>query len=350
MLRFSFIPYRLVFREPAGTSRGVLTTKLTFFLRVTDTESPREGFGEVPFFQGLSPESEEEVTALLKTLCENPDFVTDEQVKNCSCIQFGLESALADMEHGGRGLLFPSSFTDNESAIVINGLIWMGPPEIMLRRIQDKIRQGFGCIKLKIGAVNWQDELELIRYIRNTRGSDITIRVDANGAFTEEECKRVLENLAALGVHSIEQPLPKGNIEAVHRVCASSPVPVALDEELIGVPIGDERKELLEYVRPQYLILKPALCYGFSGTANWIDLARQLGIGWWITSALESNVGLNAIAQFTGQLQPALPQGLGTGNLFTNNLPSTLSLQGQNLRFGNDPQAYLSNLKSLFPN
>lgn len=347
--RFSFAPYTLHFKEPGGTSRGVLREKLTYFLRVESSDIPGlEGFGEVPVFPGLSSESIAELETQLKQLAAQPSAEILPAVGDrCSSLVFGLESAFADIKIRENGILFPSPFTAGETSITINGLIWMGTLQRMIERVNEKIEDRFRCIKLKIGAINWKDELDLIRYIRSRCGSEVIIRVDANGAFHPSDCMGRLETLASLGVHSIEQPIRAGNWEAMGKLCRESPLPIALDEELIGISIGQRRKELLEFIRPQYLILKPALCYGFSGAANWIELAEKENIGWWVTSALESSVGLNAIAQFTATYAPAIPQGLGTGNLFTNNFVSPLILTGDEMKFDPDGPSYRTQLKEL---
>lgn len=347
-IRISYVPYRLRFKEPGGTSRGILTEKLTFFIRIANADDPSMvGYGEVPFFPGLSKELPEELEAALRSFIAVSSPAGLRSLSPPSSLVFGLEQACSSFGLQGKGLVFPSPFTEGRSGIEINGLIWMGSPDVMRRRVEEKLEQGFRCIKIKIGAIDWEEELNLIRFVRRQGGPALSIRVDANGAFSPADCLPRLNQLADLGVHSIEQPVRQGNLEAMKRLCAVSPVPIALDEELIGIPVGPERSRLLDFVRPQFLILKPALCFGFTGALDWIRRAAEMDIGWWITSALESSVGLDAIAQFTGSLGPSLPQGLGTGNLFTNNFASPLRLSSDRLSYTGSPVPYASELESL---
>lgn len=344
-IRVGFTPYSLIFKEPGGTSRGVLREKPTYFLRVESLESGQAAFGEVPFFPGLSRETQNEVEEGLKRLSMIRKFDDLHRFSGISSIDFGLQQVVAELEN--TDFIFPSDFTKGTSAIPINGLIWMGTFDRMVQRVYEKLNAGFRCIKLKIGSIDWNSELDLIRLIRDKVGYDVTIRVDANGAFSEDECLTKLEQLARLSVHSIEQPIKSDNLHAMRKICCESPIPVALDEELIGIPIDDSRSQMLEYVRPQYIILKPALCFGFRGASDWIERAGRLGIGWWVTSALESSVGLNAIAQYTGSLAPDMFQGLGTGALFTNNFPSPLLLEGEELSFEGPSGVYNPALEGL---
>ncbi len=238
------------------------------------------------------------------------------------------------MEHQG-DLYFPSDFTEGKDSIKINGLIWMGDVNYMQSQIEEKIRDNFSCIKLKIGT-DWDSEKEILKSLRKEFSKDqIELRVDANGAFSLEQAKVVLQELADLDIHSIEQPIEAGNWKAMADLCKNTPTPIALDEELIGVLNFESKKDLLREISPQYIILKPSLIGGFSGSDEWIDLAEKNNIGWWITSALESNIGLNAIAQYTYTKNSPMPQGLGTGGLFTNNFPSPLALEGEKLWFSN---------------
>ena len=258
-----------------------------------------------------------------------------EELEEWSSIRFGVEMALQDLAMGGRQLYFPSAFTEGRLAIEINGLIWMGDKSTMLQRIQQKLEAGFHCIKLKIGAIDFEAELSLLQYIRERFSREkVELRVDANGAFAPEEAMSKLEALAAFGLHSIEQPIRQGQWEEMAHLCRETPIPIALDEELIGVYGRKKKLELLEKVQPQYIILKPALCGGFSGAREWIELAEKRGIGWWVTSALESNIGLNALAQWVATLGNPMPQGLGTGQLYTNNLWSPLRQEGECLIYG----------------
>lgn len=334
-MRLAICPYMLRFREPAGTSRGILTEKPTYLLKLWDERNPEVyGLGEAAVFPGLSPEADHRYEYKLIELLANIAIGRPTDLSRHSSIQFGLEQALRDFSSGGRRRYFDSPFTRGESEIEINGLVWMGDREEMHRRMEEKLRQGFSCIKFKIGAIAWEEELSLLRELRSRYDADrLTIRVDANGAFSMDNVFPVLKQLADLDVHSIEQPIPAGNAELMKFICEVSPVAIALDEELIGIPTHEQRQQLLDFIRPAYVVLKPALCGGFSGAEDWIGIAGEVGAGWWITSALESNVGLNAIAQFTGSLDTSLPQGLGTGGLFTNNFRLPITLDGARMRF-----------------
>lgn len=347
-VRVAFARYRLIFKFPAGTSRGVLREKLTFFLRVDDASDPaNRTYGEVPFFEGLSAESLREVEKALHTLIKIESFEDLQRPTGISSLDFGLEQVVRSFQSSSPGILFHSPFSEGRKSISINGLIWMGEYDTMKKRLEEKIRDGFECIKIKIGAISWDDELRLLRFVRDKMGSEVSIRVDANGAFSAANVMRRLEDLAPFGIHSIEQPVRHGNAELMRKVCADSPVPVALDEELIGIPISDDRSGLLEFIRPHYIVLKPSLCFGFGGASDWMDRADKLGIGHWITSALESSVGLNALAQFTGTLNPQMSQGLGTGALYTNNFPSPLRLEGSRLNFVGPAEVYYPALDGL---
>lgn len=338
-MRLAFAPYTLKFRNPAGTSRGVLLEKPTYLIKVFDEHAPEHyGLGEAPLFPGLSPEADGRYELKLVELLANVALGRPTDLSGHSSIQFGFEQALLDFSLGCSGLYYPSAFTAGDTAIEINGLVWMGSLDEMTERIEEKVRSGFRCIKLKIGALDWTQEEEMIFAVRRRFSPDkLEIRVDANGGFPMDAALPRLKWLADMGVHSIEQPIPAGNAELMAFLCAESPLPIALDEELIGVSRTEDKIRILDGIRPAYIILKPALCGGFSGAVEWIGLARERGIGWWITSSLESNVGLNALAQFTASLNTEIPQGLGTGNLFTNNFPSPLSLKADRLVY--DPQA-----------
>lgn len=334
-MRLEFAPYLLKFKEPAGTSRGILTEKPTFLIKVYDEKDPEKfGIGEAAVFPGLSPEADGMYVWKLTELLANVAIGKETDLSKHSSIQFGLEQALLDFSNGCKGIYYNSDFTLGGKSIEINGLVWMGNFDEMLERLEVKINSGFKCIKLKIGAVDWNDELELIKFIRKKYDSkDLMIRVDANGGFNFYDCHPKLVKLADLEVHSIEQPIKAGNPQHMAALCLSSPVPIALDEELIGKGDLNSRIKTLEEIKPQYIILKPALCGGFSGAVEWIEESEKRGIGWWVTSALESNVGLNAIAQFSAFINAMGPQGLGTGNLFTNNFITPLRLEADHLHF-----------------
>ena len=334
-MRLAYAPYMLQFKQPAGTSRGVLTEKPTFFIKVFDEKDPSKfGIGECSVFPGLSPEADGNYGYKLIELLANMALDKETDLSRHSSILFGLEQALRDYAGGCRHVYFPSPFTMGEGSIEINGLVWMGDFDAMIERIDEKVRLGFHCIKLKIGAIDWRKEIEMIEYIRKKYSdSTLQIRVDANGAFSMDNALPRLKKLADLGIHSIEQPIRPGMPELMAFLCQVSPLKIALDESLIGVYGRSAKENLLDEVAPAYIILKPSLCGGFSGAEEWISLAEERGIGWWVTSALESNVGLNALAQWTATLHTAIPQGLGTGALFTNNLECPLRLESDRLRY-----------------
>ena len=331
MKKATFKQYLLEFKQASGTSRGILTTKETYLLEIT--EGDKKGTGECGIFRGLSFEDVPEYEEMLQWLCDNINEnkkVLRKELLHFPSIWFGYEQAMLNLKNG-EDLYFPSEFSEGYSSIKINGLIWMGDAEFMQQQIEEKLDEGFHCIKLKIGA-NWQTELQILKQLRTKfPKEDLELRVDANGGFTFEEAKTVLKELADLDIHSIEQPIKAGNIEEMAELCKNTPIPIALDEELIGVLNFEDKKELLEKINPQYIILKPSLVGGFSGTDEWISFAENKKIGWWITSALESNIGLNAIAQYTFTKKPKIPQGLGTGGLFTNNLETRLVLHNDEL-------------------
>ena len=335
-MRLAYAPYILKFRNPAGTSRGVLTEKPTFFIKVFDESDPsRFGIGECSVFPGLSPEADGNYGYKLVELLANMALGKNTDLSRHSSILFGLEQALRDLAGGGRHIYFPSDFTEGKKAIQINGLVWMGDFDEMMQRIDEKVSLGFHCIKLKIGAIDWKKEVEMIEYLRSKYSEkDLEVRVDANGAFSMDNVMPRLKRLADLGVHSIEQPVPaQYPAELMSFICSVSPLPIALDESLIGVYGADRKRELLDEVHPSYIILKPSLCGGFSGAEEWISLAEERNIGWWVTSALESNVGLNALAQWTAGLDTSMPQGLGTGGLYTNNFECPLRLYADKLHY-----------------
>lgn len=335
-MRLAYAPYILRFRNPAGTSRGVLSEKPTFIIKVFDESDPsRFGIGECSVFPGLSPEADGNYGFKLIELLANMALGKDTDLSRHSSIQFGLEQALHDYAGGCHHVYFPSDFTQGQSSIEINGLVWMGDFDSMIERIDEKIALGFHCVKLKIGAIDWSREVEMIEYVRR-RYSDslLEIRVDANGGFSMDNALPRLKRLADLGVHSIEQPVPAAvPNELMAFLCRVSPLKIALDESLIGICSDEGRRSLLDEVSPAYIILKPSLCGGFAGAEEWIRLAGERGIGWWVTSALESNIGLNALAQWTATLDTEIPQGLGTGGLFTNNFPSPLRLEADCLSY-----------------
>ncbi|HLS29608.1 MAG TPA: o-succinylbenzoate synthase [Flavobacteriaceae bacterium] len=346
-MKANFKKYLLDFKRPSGTSRGVLTEKETWFLKVE--ENGKVGYGECGILRGLSIDDRPDYKEKLQWLCENINRDKEELLKELieyPSIQFGLEMALQSLQADDPFVLFPSEFTKAKKEIPINGLIWMGEKSFMKSQIDQKLAEGFSCIKLKIGAIDFETELELLQFIRQEFPAEkIELRVDANGAFSPEEALEKLKKLSQFDLHSIEQPIKQGQIEEMRKLCASTPLPIALDEELIGVFKKEDKRKLLEEISPQYIILKPSLVGGFSGTQEWINLAEELDIGWWITSALESNVGLNAIAQWTALKDTTMPQGLGTGSLYTNNLDSPLVVKGENITYQPDLTWNISALK-----
>jgi O-succinylbenzoate synthase len=337
--------YPLQFKHPAGTSRGVMHIKNSWFVYLS--KQGITGVGEISIIEGLSPEFtelsdfivhvQEQTTNVINWLnthsehVYHPTLINElEHLGNLSCfpsILFGLETALLDWQNGGKHLYFDNAFSRGEHRIPINGLIWMGNAEFMLEQVEQKLAEGYTTIKLKIGALDWKQECQILKKIRKSYSSEeITLRVDANGGFQSDNIVSVLDELAALEIHSIEQPIPTRHWREMAELCAKSPLPIALDEELIGLHSLDEKSKLLDMLKPQFIVLKPSLHGGISGTKAWIKLCEERKILWWMTSALESNVGLSAIAQFCGEFDNDLPQGLGTGSLYLNNTESSLNL------------------------
>lgn len=328
----SYQAYQLHFKEPGGTSRGVLLSKMSYFVTVWRTGFPEiRGVGECSILPGLSPDDKPNLTEMLDWCCSNVNEIEGDyhdRLMEWPAIRFAFEMAFRDLELGGRRIYFDSEFLNGSRGISINGLIWMGNIEEMSKRIRQKLNDGYNCLKLKIGALNFEEEHALLKGLRKQFDPQtLELRVDANGAFTPETAPAILENLAKLSIHSIEQPIKHGQWEAMATLCRNTPIPIALDEELICIHNESQRKEMLNYIRAQYIILKPSLTGGFQSSENWITLASQAGCEWWVTSALESNLGLNAIAQWTATLHNAMPQGLGTGQVFTNNVESPLNVE-----------------------
>jgi len=337
----SFHKYTLHFKQPSGTSRGVLRTKDSYFITVYEKGNPTvKGLGECGLLRGLSvdnrPDYEEKLQAVCTRIGDYGAWLED-GLREFPSIHFGLEMALLDLEKRGSKVLFPSAFTEGKATIPINGLIWMGNMGFMFEQIQRKLDAGFRCIKMKIGAIDFKQELDLLRSIRAKFPKEqVELRVDANGAFSFCHVVYILEALSKLDIHSIEQPIKAGNWVEMADLCRDTPIPIALDEELIGVFDREDKIDLLDTVKPQYVIFKPSFIGGIKGTSEWLQLAEERGIGWWNTSALESNVGLSAIAQWTATLDNPLPQGLGTGQLYTNNIESPLFIEGDALGFDVD--------------
>lgn len=349
MHQVEIFPKTLHFKQPAGTSRGVYTTRKVWYIVVTDTEKPKHyGVGECAPLPALSCDDVPEYEDVLKETCRRMEenvkanlenaFANMEYLNAYPSILFGVETALAHYQ--ARSLqLWHTPFSQGKEGIPINGLIWMGNFDEMYHRIEEKMKAGFRCIKLKIGAIDFEKELELLGHIRqHFSPSQIELRVDANGAFSPEDALYKLGRLSEYQLHSIEQPIRAGQWKEMAKLCKNTPFPIALDEELIGINNREEKIKLLDTIRPQHIILKPSLHGGISGSKEWIDLANERGIGSWVTSALESNIGLNAIAQWTASLHPTLPQGLGTGMLFTDNIDFPLHIKGDCLWFHSEDE------------
>ena len=332
MFKTEVIHKQLHFKQPAGTSRGVYTTRNVWYIVLTDPQDPTHyGVGECAPLPALSCDDIPEYEDILKETCRRLEENTETVLKtleNYPSIRFGVETALTHYQTQSLQL-WHTPFSQGKEGIPINGLIWMGNFDEMYQRIEEKMHQGFRCIKLKIGAIDFEKELELLAHIRKHFSPEqIELRVDANGAFSPVDALEKLKRLNEYRLHSIEQPIRAGQWREMARLCASTPFPIALDEELIGINCRTQKIELLDTILPQYIILKPSLHGGIGGSREWIELAAERGIGSWVTSALESNIGLNAIAQWTATLQPTLPQGLGTGLLFTDNIDYPLHIEG----------------------
>jgi o-succinylbenzoate synthase len=342
MLKAEYKKHTLKLKFDAGTSRGIIKERDVWYVKVHRAGEPGiYGIGECAPLQGLSPDHIPDFEDALSDMLESLEGFTSnggpgEALNTVSqivpaefpSIRFGIETALLDLNNGGRRMIFENDFFYGKKSIPINGLIWMGDKVSMVRQVREKIKAGYRCIKIKIGALDFREECEILDYIRvQYSGKKPELRVDANGAFLWETVMEKLYVLKDLDIHSIEQPIKAGEPDRMASLCAMSPVPIALDEELIGYDKQQDKVSLLEKIRPSYIVLKPTLLGGFSQTAEWIEIAEDMGIGWWITSALESNIGLNAIAQFTASFKTPLRQGLGTGMLFHNNIDSPLVVQ-----------------------
>lgn len=333
-LRLKIIPRRLHFKQPAGTSRGVYRTHDVWYVVTEDLESGACGIGECAPLPDLSCDASLHYADTLRRFCdivEREGRLRTELLRDFPSMLFGLECAMLSLSQGG-SLLFDTSFARGERGILINGLVWMGGYDEMLARIDEKLRLGFRCVKLKIGAIDFQSELDLLRHIRSAfPAGRLELRVDANGAFAPDEALRRLDALSVFDLHSIEQPIRAGQWEAMRRLAASSPIPIALDEELIGINTLDEKRRLLDAIQPQYVVIKPSLHGGLCGGEEWIAEAEARRAGWWVTSALESNVGLNALAQWASAHDLRLPQGFGTGMLYVRNVEMPLEVRRDSL-------------------
>ena len=346
MLTLSYQRRALRFNFPARTSRGALTEHVAYYLELRDRRHPgRVGWGEAAPLAGLSPDYGPGFEAQVQQLCQKLNkqrFAFGEDMEVGSLVEaglpalrFALETAVLDLAGGGRHQLYTNAFSESRVGLPINGLVWMGDAPFMRAQIRQKLAAGYSCLKLKIGSLDFATELALLAEIRAEAGpAELTLRVDANGAFSSAEALGKLDQLARFDVHSIEQPIAAGQWAALAEVCRHSPVPVALDEELIGLTEPAQQAALLAAVRPAYLVLKPTLLGGHAATRRWIALAAAHNLGWWITSALESNVGLNAVAQLTGEYDVAgFAQGLGTGQLYHNNVAAPLRIAHGTLHY-----------------
>lgn len=338
MIKAAYCRYELRFKEQATTSRETMDSKNTYYIKVYDDAVPeRFGIGECALFRGLSCDDRNDYENILAEVCHNINRYTDcgtADLAEFPSIRFGVETAIKDYLNGGNRSIFPGAWRSGEKVLVINGLVWMGNRDKMLAGVHRKLEEGFRCVKFKVGGIRFEDELALIAGVRESFPPErLEIRLDANGAFSVKDAISRLERLSAYDIHSIEQPIRAGQWTEMATLCRQSPIDISLDEELIGINRVTDKELMLKTVKPQYIILKPALCGGFSGGREWIDIADRLGIGWWITSALESNIGLNAIAQWADSLNVTIPQGLGTGELFINNIVSPVKRTGQVLRY-----------------
>jgi o-succinylbenzoate synthase len=327
-MKATYYKYILHFKQPSGTSRGVMNVKETWFIILE--HDGKKGIGECGILRGLSIDDRPDYEEKLRWTCTNIHLGKDllwETLLEFPSIQFGVEMAFQSIASETPFLLFPSGFTEGVKSMEINGLVWMGNEAFMKQQIEEKLAAGFRCIKLKIGAINFETELQLLRLIRQHFSAEqIEIRVDANGAFSLDSALDKIMQLNEFKLHSIEQPIAKNNTDSMADLCKVSPLPIALDEELIGVFDVNEKEQLLLKIKPKYIILKPSFLGGFRGTQEWISLAEKHKIEWWITSALESNIGLNAIAQWTFLQRNTMPQGLGTGGLYSNNFDCPLNV------------------------
>lgn len=327
-------PYILKFKKPATTSRGAYHDRTIWILKIWNSKAPHiVGLGECAPLKGLSIDDVENYENILNNLVKNINLgknIEKFDFIKFPSIKFGLETALLDLKNGGKQIIFKSFYSIGKQGIPINGLVWMNDFDSMKQEVLEKLESGFECIKLKIGAIDFEKEIELLKIIRkHPKGQQIILRLDANGAFKKENVLEKLNQLKPFNIHSIEQPIAVNQIEEMSKLCSNSPIPIALDEELIGKHTITEIEDLLNTIKPQFIVLKPNLIGGFIQTGLWIKAAEKFNIEWWITSALESNIGLNAIAQFASTLMPKLHSGLGTGKLYLNNLqPNTKINEG----------------------
>ena len=338
MYSIKITPRTFHFQHPAGTSRGIYTERKSWMLEMTNDDMPgRKGIGECAPLPELSCDDIPEYEKTLRAVCdrfEQEGAIDYPMMRPYPSMLSGLETALLNLQSGS-DILFDNDFSRGKVGITINGLVWMGDYDTMLRRIEEKLQQGFHCIKLKIGAIEFEKELDMVKRIRERFSHhEVQLRVDANGGFTFDEALYKLELLAQYAIHSIEQPIKAKQWGYMAELCRESPLPIALDEELIGINIPEMKAHVLNIIKPAYIVLKPSLHGGMKGVREWVDIANRQGIRSWITSALESNVGLNAVAQLAADIYGTsgiMPQGLGTGQLFTDNIPMRLEVKGEKL-------------------
>lgn len=351
MFKASYVKHNLKFKTPAGTSRGVLTNKDSYYLKLQSTKDPSiVGIGEASPLQGLSIDDIDNFEAKVKSVCDEINkakgMPEDLELNKFPALEFALETAILDLENGGKRKVVDTPFFDSKFGIDINGLVWMSDKDNMRQQIKEKIEKGFDCIKLKVGALNFEDELDLLREVRRDFSEEqLQIRLDANGSFKNEEALEKLEKLSEFDIHSIEQPIKQGQWGIMANLCKNSPIDIALDEELIGVNTISGKQLMIQIVKPQYLILKPTLLGGFQASQEWIEIAMNMNIDWWVTSALESNIGLNAIAQWTSSFNLDMYQGLGTGQLYENNIECPLEIKEGKLFYNNQKKWDLSLFK-----
>lgn len=339
MMQVEIKKHRLIFKVASGTSRGILKAKDSWFISQR-IEDELKAIGECSIIEGLNPEDPEMMTSMIDRM------LTEESIVGYPSVRFGLEMLEKSGTSSDPYQLFDTPFSRGEVGLPINGLIWMGSKSSMLAQIRQKLDEGYKCIKLKIGAIDFDEELSLLNYLRREYNADtIELRVDANGAFHPSDAHEKLSRLSSYQIHSIEQPIKQGQWEEMAKLCETTPIDIALDEELIGIRKYDEKKKLLATIKPQYIILKPSLVGGWTASDEWIELSESSGISWWATSALEANVGLNAIAQWTSSKDLNLPQGLGTGGLYTNNIESPLVIRDAALWLDQDKNWDLSVLQ-----
>ena len=334
-MEFTCLRHRLEFKIPGGTSRGVLRHKDSWLIQISTGD--RYGIGECSIIEGLSPESPQVVQNIFEEIPQylekGKEFLLQRYTK-APAVQFAIEMAFSGLDSHHPLLHFDTQFVHHQQMIPINGLIWMGDIENMMAQLEQKVNLGFSCIKIKVGAIDFESECDFLHRIRKRyHSSDIELRLDANGAFQPEDAMQKLSRLSEYKIHSIEQPIAPSQWDEMATLCKSTPIPIALDEELIGVKSESDKENVIQHINPQYIIIKPSLVGGWQGADQWVSIAEKHAVGWWATSALESNIGLNAIAQWVSTKQISMPQGLGTGGLFTNNIDTPLYLRGQNMGF-----------------